>query len=149
MFGTFSGFPSGLFDEFNQLRREMDQVFNSWGTPTSIRAVTRGSFPAVNIGVSPEAVDVYVMVPGVDSDSLDVSIQQNLLTISGDRTVEPPQDENTNVHLQERFSGTFKRTINLPDDVDPERVEANSQDGVLRVTVHRREEAKPRQIEIK
>jgi HSP20 family protein len=99
--------------------------------------------------VSPEAVDVYVMVPGVDSDSLDVSIQQNLLTISGNRTVEPPQDENTNIYLQERFSGAFKRTINLPDDVDPERVEANSRDGVLRVTIHRREEAKPRQIEVK
>ena len=60
-----------------------------------------------------------------------------------------PVNENVNYYRQERFNGEFRRVIALPDDVDPDRVEARYRDGILHITVQRREVAKPRQIEVK
>jgi HSP20 family protein len=137
-----------LFDDFRRLEREMDTVFRS---RPSIRAAARGSFPAVNVGSTPEAVQVYLFAPGINASDLDLSIEKNLLTIVGERKL--PQleaaTEDAGYHLRERFGGGFRRVLSLPDDVDPERVEARYQDGVLQVTLTRRESARPRQIEVK
>ena len=84
---------------------------------------------------------------GLDPAKIDISIQQNLLTISGERQVERSNAQQ--YYRQERFSGSFRRVVSLPDDVDPERVEATYRNGVLQVTVKRRESSKPRQIEVK
>jgi HSP20 family protein len=75
----------GWFDQFEQLRREMDILMESSFGPTSIRAAARGAYPAVNVGIGPDSVDVYVFVPGIDSDKLDVSIDDHVLTVSGER----------------------------------------------------------------
>jgi HSP20 family protein len=92
-------------------------------------------------------VDVYLFAPGIDPKSLDLAIQQNLLTVSGKREVKV-QDE-ASYYRQERFSGEFRRVISLPEDVDPERVQAKYVDGIVQIGVQRRESARPRQIEIK
>ena len=84
---------------------------------------------------------------GLDPASLDISIQQNLLTIAGERQLS--SEENANYYRKERFSGVFRRVITLPEDVDPDKVSARYQDGVLQITVQRREATRPRQIEIK
>lgn len=97
------------------------------------------------MGDSPEQVDVYVFAAGVDAGSLDVSLRQNLLTISGERKRE---EKDKNFFRRERFTGPFQRAITLPEDVDPDKVEARYRNGVLHVTVKRRESAKPRQIEV-
>lgn len=90
---------------------------------------------------------VYLFAPGVAPRGLDVSIRQNLLSISGAREI--ALDESATYFRQERFSGQFHRTINLPDDADPERVEAKYENGILTVRIGRRESAKPRQIEVR
>jgi HSP20 family protein len=79
--------------------------------------------------------------------ALDLSIQRNLLTISGERKV--PEREGVQYYREERFDGPFRRVVTLPEDVDPEKVEATYTDGVLHVSVQRREATRPRQIEIK
>jgi HSP20 family protein len=74
-------------------------------------------------------------------------MQQNLLSISGTR--ELSLDEAATYYRRERFSGEFRRTINLPDDADPERVEAKYANGILTIRIGRRESARPRQIEVR
>ena len=147
MFGSlFSGFDTSLFDEFRRLESEMDQLFGRGSLPAGIRAMRRGTFPPINVGATPERVDVYLFAASLDPKSLDISIQQNLLAVSGERKV--PFDEAADYYRQERFDGEFRRVITLPDDVDPDRVEARYRDGVLQITVQRREAARPRQITV-
>ncbi len=142
----FSPLGGSLFDEFRRMEEQMDGLFGRWPWPTEIRSVGWGAFPPINVGATPEQVDVYLFAAGMDPKSLDISIQQNLLTIAGERKVS--EAENANYYRKERFTGAFQRAITLPEDVDPDRVEARYQDGVLHITVQRREEAKPRQIEV-
>jgi len=147
MFGSlFSGFDTSLFDEFRRLESEMDQLYGRGSLPAGIRAMRRGTFPPINVGATPERVDVYLFAAGLDPKSLDISIQQNLLAVSGERKV--PVDEAADYYRQERFDGEFRRVITLPDDVDPDRVEAKYRDGVLQITIQRREAVRPRQITV-
>ena len=147
MLGSLWGsFDTSLFDEFRRFEGEMDQLFGRGSLPAGIRATRRGTFPPVNVGATPERVDVYLFAAGLDPKSLDISIQQNLLAVSGDRKV--PVDEADDYYRQERFDGEFRRVITLPDDVDPDRVDAKYRDGVLQITVQRREGARPRQITV-
>ncbi len=147
MFGSLWGsFDTSLFDEFRRLEGEMDQLFGRGSLPAGIRAMRRGTFPPINVGATPERVDVYLFAAGLDPKSVDISIQQNLLAVSGDRKV--PVDEAADYYRQERFDGEFRRVITLPDDVDPDRVDAKYRDGVLQITVQRREAARPRQITV-
>ena len=147
MFGSLWGsFDTSLFDEFRRLEGEMDQLFGRGSLPAGIRATRRGTFPPINVGATPERVDVYLFAAGLDPKSLDISIQQNLLAVSGDRKV--PVDESADYYRQERFDGEFRRVVTLPGDVDPDRVDAKYRDGVLQITVQRREAARPRQITV-
>jgi len=146
MFGTFFTFDPMGTDDFRRLEGEMDPLRGRSAYPAGIRAVPRGTFPPINIGATPERVDVYLFAAGVDAKSVDVSIQQNLLTVSGSRKVAVnPEAE---YYRRERFDGEFRRVIALPDDVDPDRVEARYREGVLHVTVQRRQPARPRRIQI-
>ena len=147
MFGYLTGFDSDFFDQFERLRREMDAMFGDSGGPLGIRSVAAGTYPAINFGASPKQVDVYVFAAGADPKSLNISLQQNLLTVSGERKIELP--EGAQAYRRERFSGSFKRVITLPDDVDPDKVNATYKDGVLHITVQRKEELQPRKIEVK
>jgi HSP20 family protein len=138
--------PDSLFDEFRRLENQMDQLFGSSPWPAGLRAVQRGTFPPLNVGATPERVDVYLFAANLDPKSLDLTIQQNLLAVSGSRKVEV--NENADYYRRERFDGDFRRVITLPDDVDPERVEAKYRDGILQITIQRRESARPRQITV-
>ena len=147
MFGSlFGSFDTSFLDEFRRLESEMDQLFGRGSLPAGIRAMRRGTFPPINVGATPERVDVYLFAAGLDPKSLDISIQQNLLAVSGERKV--PVDEAADYYRQERFDGEFRRVITLPEDVDPDRVDAKYRDGVLQITVQRREAARPRQISV-
>ena len=138
--------PDGIFDEFRRLESQMTQFFGGSSWPAEIRSMQRGTFPPLNIGATAERVDVYVFAAGVDPKSLDLSIQQNMLSIAGTRKVE--SNESADYYRRERFDGDFRRVISLPDDLDPERVDAKYRDGVLQISIQRRESARPRQITV-
>lgn len=147
MFGSLASLHSSLLDDFWRLQQEVDEMLGDGSSFSGgIRSLPRGAFPAVNVVQTPEAVQVYLFAPGLDPKKLDVSMQQTLLTISGERR--NPAHEGATYYRQERFGGEFRRTITLGEDVDPDRVDAKYRDGIVQVTVHRRESAKPRQIEI-
>ena len=147
MLGYFTSFDNDLFDQFDLMRREVDRLLEGGSRSSGIRSMASGTFPAINMGVSPERVDIYVFAAGVDPKSMDISIQQNLLKISGERKSEKP--EGVEFYRNERFTGAFSRTLTLPEDVDPDKVNASYHDGVLQITVQRREEVVPRRIEVK
>jgi HSP20 family protein len=135
-----------LFDEFDVMRREMNSLLASAFGPASIRAAAQGSFPALNVGTGPESVDVYLLAPGIDPKKLDISLEGRVLTVSGEREANAQPGR---AYLKERFSGPFRRAITLTEDVDPERVEARYQDGVVHIRLPRRSEARARRIEVK
>lgn len=147
MFGNAYS-ESPLLAQLRRLEEELDEVFGS-ATPwtSGIRSLPPGTFPAINVGSTEDNVTVYLFAPGIDPTKLDISIQQNLLTVTGQREV--LRDENASYYRQERFGGEFRRALSLPEDVDPDRVEASYRDGIVQITVRRRESAKPRQIAIR
>jgi HSP20 family protein len=138
-----------VFGDFDRLRRELDDLFGLAGLPTSIRSAAPGAFPALNIGNTPTSVEIYAFAPGIDPNQVDVTIDRGVMTISGERPSALPKDESkVNVYGHERFAGRFRRAISLPDDVDPAKVEATYRDGVLRVSIARRESALPKRITV-
>ena len=140
------GFENSVFDEFRRLQDEVDELFGSWSWPMGIRSLPRGSFPAVNVGSGDDKFEVYLFAPGLEPKELDISIQQNLLTVTGERVARP--NDKATYYRQERFSGEFRRAVTLPDDVDPDKVDARYRDGILQISVRRREGAQPRQIQV-
>lgn len=150
MVGSLQRFPGDWFADFDALHRQVERLFGP--SSASIRAVERGSFPAINVGVTPEAVDIHAFAPGIDPAKLDVTIDKGLLTISGERTTPAAAtagDAKLNVYARERVSGAFRRVVSLPEDADPERVEAKYRDGVVHVRVLKHEASRPRRIEIR
>jgi len=149
MYESLLNFPNGLFGEFERLRRELDDAFGASGLPSSIRSVAAGSVPAINIGRTPTSVEVYAFAPGIDPAKVDVTIDRGVLRISGERASDLPADrERLNVYSRERGVGRFTRAVALPDDVDPAHVKATYRDGVLQVSIARREAAQPKRITV-
>lgn len=145
MYGSFFDFSNNLFDELEQLQHRL----HGRNIVSNIRPVARGTFPAINLGSTATSVEVYAFVPGVDAKTLDIQIDKNLLTLQGERTLDlPGDDDKATVYAQESFSGKFKRVVTLPDDVDVNNVSATCKDGVLRISILRREESLPKRIEI-
>ncbi len=139
-------FPRDLFAEMDRLQRDMQQAFDL--TPT-IRGVGRGGFPALNVGSTPQTVEVYAFAPGLDPARIEVELDRGVLTIAGERPSNLPEPQaRATVHIDERFAGKFRRVISLPDDADPNGVSASYRDGVLHISVRRRESAQPRRISI-
>lgn len=140
-------FTRDLFAELDRLQRDMSSMFDY---SPSIRGFGRGGYPALNVGSSPTAVEIYAFAPGIDPTSIDVNLERGVLTIAGERKPSAPaaSDEKATLHLDERFAGRFRRVVSLPDDIDPSGVSAEYTNGVLHVSVKRREAAQPRRIEV-
>lgn len=141
-----SMFPRDLFNEMARFQREIQQAFD---IEPSIRGIGRGGFPALNVGSTPQSVELYAFAPGLDPASIEVNLERGVLTISGERTDDlSTQEAKATVHINERFAGRFRRVISLPDDIDPDGVTAQYRDGVLHIGVKRREAVQPRRISV-
>ena len=142
-----SFFPRDLFSELDRLQREIQETFD---LSPSIRGFGRGGFPAINVGGTPQSVEIYAFAPGVDPARLEVNLDRGVLTIAGERAAELPADDNDKqtIHINERFGGRFRRVVSLADDLDPNRVAADYRDGVLHISIGRRESAQPRRISV-
>ncbi len=137
------------FAEFDRLQREMERMFRGLGMPSSIRGVTRSAFPAINSASTPKSIEVYVFAPGIDPAKLEVSVNRGVLTIAGERTSDLPEEsDDVTIYAAERFAGSFRRTLSLPEEADPSRVEARYRNGVLHISIQRPEAMQPKRIEI-
>jgi HSP20 family protein len=101
----------------------------------------------MNVGGTAQSVEIFAFVPGIDPAGLEVRIEQGVLTLEGERRAEEIPEKAT-VHIDERFAGRFRRVVNLPEDADPNSVEAHYRDGVLHVRIARRAAAQPRRIHV-
>ena len=120
---------------------EFDPFFGPW---RSARRVSQ--LPAINLYTNQEGAVVRAQVPGVDPDSLDVSVQGDTLTLRGKR--EPERGEDEEFIRQERHYGEFVRTLTLPHEVEQDQVKAKFKDGMMDVYLPRAEAAKPRKIQV-
>ncbi|WP_423193601.1 Hsp20/alpha crystallin family protein [Cupriavidus sp. H18C2] len=140
-------FGNALFSEIDRVQRQMAGLMG--GFPSSLRASRQGAFPQLNIGATDDSVEIVAFAPGMQASDFNVSIDKGLLTVSGERR--PVQDaaaEGTRTYAQERFAGSFRRVIELPQNADPEKVTARYTNGCLVVSVAKREASKPRAIQV-
>jgi HSP20 family protein len=139
-------FPHDMFAELDRLQREMSRTFDY---SPSIRGLARGGFPAMNVGGTPRSVEIYAFAPGIDPASIEVQLEKGVLVIAGERpSALPTGDAKASVHINERFAGAFRRVVTLPDDIDPDKVSARYRDGVLHISIERRETSLPRRISV-
>jgi HSP20 family protein len=139
-----SPWSSDPYPSFEQLRHEMDEVFDRAGARTTCRT---GAYPPVNLY---ETLDDYVLtaeLPGVGAGDIDLSIERNRVTLRGGRQIEHPSD--ASLHRVERQGGRFRRSIELPAEVDGAKAEAAHRNGVLVLRIPKAEAHKPRRIEVK
>lgn len=141
-----------VFREMDNLRREIDEAFRSAGFsrpfgPTFLSPVATRRFPLVNFSEDEGNVYVEALIPGVDPKDIDLSVLRNTLTISGER--KPLAEVKGIVHRSELGSGKFSRTLELPVDIDPNRITAQCKDGMMQITMSKAEHAKPKKIDIR
>lgn len=134
---------------FNRLREEMDRLF---GAPASglgfnLGGLQFGVFPTLNIWEENDNFHVEAEVPGLTLDGLDLSVQDDMLTLKGERT--DGREEGAAFHRRERTLGKFERTVQLPAGIDGSKVEATLKDGVLHIVLPKAEAAKPRKIAVR
>ena len=136
--------PRAMWSEMNRLRDEMERAFGGNGN----RRASASAFPALNLWGDDRNLYVEAELPGFELSELEILVSgEGQLSIKGERT--PPSHEGGTWHRQERGYGRFGRMIELPDPVDPDHVSAEFKHGVLTITMPKREDVKPRRIEVK
>ena len=138
---------------FDELQRELEQTFESLRRslfPTEREAETVGFVPAVDLKEEENRYVIQVDLPGIDPKDVEVSLENNVLTIKGERRTEA-EETKEGYYRVERVYGSFLRRFTLPAEVDEERIEASYKDGVLTVVLPKKPEAvsKAKKIEIK
>jgi HSP20 family protein len=144
----FRGLSRDPFRELFDLQRGLNQLLDaSFETPRE-DVPLKAWAPPVDIYEDDNAFLIKLELPEVSRDEVKVNLNENTLSISGERRVENEQ-KRENYHRVERSYGQFYRSFTLPPNVNPEGINAQFKDGVLRLTLPKREEAKPKQIEVK
>src|ERR1700728_4912007 len=137
------------FREFSTLQDRMNRLFrDSYNAEGQDQSLTTSAFaPAVDVYEDEHNVTLKIEVPGIDEKDIDVRIENNTLTVHGERKFEKEEKEE-NYRRVERQYGSFTRTFSLPTTVDQESVQADYDKGVLKVKLNKKAEAKPKQIKV-
>ena len=133
------------FEELDRMKRHLDQIFSQVGQarPTQRSA---GVYPLLNLTETKDAYIIRAELPGVTAETLDIQATGRNISITGERRI--PVDRSAKYHRREREAGRFSRALTLPSDIDRDRIEATLKDGVLKITLNKSEQAKPKQIRI-
>lgn len=138
------------FREINALHNAMTRALQTAGTGTGFgdELTTTGTFvPPVDIYEDENSLSLRLEIPGMKQDDLDIRLENNTLTVRGERKFETEEKEE-NFHRIERRYGSFSRSFTLPNTVDTESVRADYKDGILSIEMAKRAETKPKQIKI-
>jgi HSP20 family protein len=135
--------------DFSTLQDRMNRIFReSFGPEGSDEALTTGNFaPPVDVYEDEHNITLKIEVPGIDEQDINVTIENNTLTVRGERRFEKDEKEE-NFHRVERMYGSFTRSFTLPNTVDPEQVSAHYEKGVLKIRLSKKAEAKPKLIKV-
>ncbi len=136
-----------FFRPFRDLQREIDRIFDEFfrGGIAPRREV--GFIPAVDIYETPDSVVIEVEAPGMKKDEIKITIEDGVLRISGEKKIER-EEKDKNYFVIERSYGTFERAFRLPDYVDPEKIKAKYENGILTITLPKKEEKKAKVIDV-
>ena len=134
--------------ELSTLRKEMDRLWEDFFGEKSVISRVESWVPAVDVSETKDAIIVKAEVPGMDPKDIDVSISGDMLVIKGEKK-EEKEEKDENFHRIEMRRGAFSRAVRIPVPVDSDKIEAKYKKGILRVTLPKKEENKPKQIEIK
>ena len=137
------------FREFSTLQDRMNRLFReSYGSESQQESLSNTSFaPPVDVYEDEQGVNLKIEVPGIDEKDIDVRIENNVLTVHGERKFEK-EEKQENFRRVERQYGSFTRTFTLPTTVDAEKVSANYDKGILKIALPKKAEAKPKQIKV-
>jgi HSP20 family protein len=135
--------------ELASLQDRLNRIFNDSFSPvTSQESLSAGSFvPPVDVYEDEQGISLKMEVPGIEEKDIDVRLENNLLTVRGERKLESETKEE-NYHRIERRYGSFTRSFTLPNTVNPEEVKAGYSKGVLTIKLGKRVEARPKQIKV-
>jgi HSP20 family protein len=133
--------------EFDRLRRGINDLFDFDFGDEREGLMSAGFAPDVDVVENPDNVEVRCDLPGVSKDDIDVSISGNTLMIKGEKKGEE-EKKDARVYRKESWYGSFQRNIPLPSEVDAEKVDAQMKDGVLSLSIPKKEEAKQKQINV-
>lgn len=139
--------PAGLFG-LQRLNRFLDEAFAGMPNAEQGSVITSAWFAPTDVSEDANGIQISMELPGVDGDDVRLSLENNILTIRGEKRQQGDQ-KNERVHRYERTYGTFERTFVLPSTVDPEKIEARYENGVLLITIPKAERAKPREIRVR
>ena len=136
-----------MWSEMNRLQGEMNRLFGRYGAGDGSER-TAGGYPALDLWEDEENLYVEAELPGMELGDLEIFVNgDDQLSIKGER--KPPEIEKASWHRRERGFGSFSRLMSLPQNVDAEKVQAEFKNGVLTISMPKKEESKPRRIEVK
>jgi len=136
------------FRELNTLQSRLNRLFEEQTRGGSEESLTAGAFvPPVDVYEDEHSIQLKLEVPGIEEKDLDIKVENNVLTVSGERKFEKEEKEE-NFRRVERRYGSFTRSFTLPNTVNPEDVSADYSNGVLKIKLGKRAEAKPKQIKV-
>lgn len=135
-----------IFDDLESMQEDVSRLLSNRRDDRPLRR-SRPTYPLLNVWSSAEGLVIDAELPGVDAKDVDISVFGDELTLRGKVNVQEPGKDET-YHRRERPSGEFVRTVQLPFRADASRVKASYKNGVLRLTVPRSEEAKPKRIAV-
>jgi HSP20 family protein len=139
------------FENFQTLRRlnsVLDEAFSSWPYQQESGSITSSWYPACDVFEDKEAVKIVAELPGVKPEDVKLSLENNLLTIRGEKKQEA-EERSERIHRYERSYGTFERAFVLPSTVDGDKISARYQNGILTIVVPKAERARPREIPVR
>lgn len=132
----------------SQLQEELNRVFNSYSTDDS-SSVTAEWVPAVDIEEYKDRFELHVDLPGIDPDSVEITLDNGVLSLAGERQKVIGKDDSQPVRVRnERGQGKFYRRFILPDTVDTDSVNATGHNGVLEISIPKQAKAQPRKIKV-
>lgn len=137
---------------FGSLQREIDRLFDDFarGFGTLAAAGNGSLMPSMDISETDKEFVITAELPGLERKDVEISLEDNVLTIRGEKKVEtPPDDKKTNVHVSERSYGVFYRVLELPFSIDPSSVQAVMSKGVLKVAIPKPARPESKKIEVK
>jgi HSP20 family protein len=135
----------GLFG----LHREIDRLFSEFARQIGPVGAQTNIIPNIEISDTDKAIEVSAEMPGLERKDVEISIEDDTLTIRGEKKVEENQKDKNNVQLSERSYGVFYRVLELPPGVDPSSVQATMSNGILKVTIPKPAKSEPKKIEVK
>src|SRR5437667_10474908 len=135
------------FRDLANFQNQINRIFQDYGRGSD-ELLTSGTFvPPVDVYEDEHNITLKLEVPGIEEKDLDIKLENNTLTVRGERNFEKEEKEE-NFHRIERRYGAFARSFTLPNTVDSDNAQASYENGILKIKLAKREEAKPKQIKV-